>query len=165
MLFRKSIAALAALTVFASTQAQALSCLKPSIEQSFNSWADSSDFYYIASGKLTPLGPLPPVPAPGTRVPGEERPELRAVYQFDGTLIGTQEDSPLSHVIWVRVNCLGDWCGGFPTDEESGVFALKNLPDMTLEANFSPCPGDRFLDPTGEIETKVRNCMRAGRCQ
>lgn len=144
--------------------AQALSCLKPSVENSFNGWADSPDTYYIGKGTLTPLSPLPRIPDAGSASNGADTSNLRAVYRFDGEMIGLAGNTPISHVVWVRASCAGPWCGGFPSGGTSGILAFKHLPDYTLEASFGPCGGDLFKDRDGSVEAKVRSCMAAGRC-
>lgn len=157
------IGAVLACTGFVSS-ASALSCLEPTIEQSYNGWASSPDTYYVAKGTLTPLGPQPPVPDAGSASQGSDTSNLRAVYRFDGEMVGIAGNTPISHIVWVRVGCAGPWCGGFPSGGSSGILAFKHLPDYTLEASFGPCGGDIFKDRDGSVEQKVRSCMAAGRC-
>lgn len=146
-----------------ASQAFALSCARPSLEGSFKYWAEAPETYYIGSGTLTPLSPLPDIPSPGVPNFGEA-PELRAVYRFDGEMIWANYTSPLSHVVWLRVECLGPWCGQFPAAGTKGVLAFKQLPDLTLEASFSACPGSLFLDPNGDVLRRVQSCIANGTC-
>lgn len=151
---------------FVAGPASALSCMKPSIEMSYNGWADAKDRYFIATGKLTPLSPLPKVPNAGqlSANPGA-KPDLRAVYRFEGELIGIEDNTPLNHVVWVKVDCAGPWCGNFPKTSKASVFAFKHMPDYTLEASFGPCGGNIFEDTSGAIEKQVKSCMVEGRCE
>ncbi len=159
------MAGIAATGMAIATNAFALSCARPSVERSFNGWADSPDTYYIGKGTLTALSPLPAVPSPGGFNQGNiDTSNLRAVYKFQGKVLGPQGDSPINHNIWVRVTCAGPWCGGFPSSGTSGIVALKQLPDLTLEYVSGACPGDIFQDDTGQVENTIKACMAAGRC-
>ena len=156
--------ATATMTVMMATNAMALSCARGSIEQSFKNWNDAPETYYIVSGTLTPAAPLPPIPNVGQMSSGNvDTSNLRGVFRVQGEVIGPAFGQPIDHYVWVRVGCAGPWCGNFPSAGTSGVFALKQLPDLTLEHFSGACPGDLFSDPDGSIKTRVQQCM-TGNC-
>ena len=155
-------AATATASVFMAGGALALSCLPPTIEGSYQQWSDSPDRYYLVSGNLTPLSPVPQVPSPGSLSAGMQAPDLRAVYRIEGEVLYAEQAVPIDHVIWVRVNCAGPWCAGFPDEGTTGVMALRQLPDYTLELGMNPCGGDIFRDPSGAVKARVRQCQTTG---
>jgi len=155
-------AATTALTVVTMAgSALALSCVRPSIEGSFNNWSTSPDRYYIVSGTLTPAGPLPPIPAPGRAIAPIDTSDLRGVFRVQGEVLYANQTVPLDHYIWVRVGCAGPWCGGFPSTGTSGIMALKQLPDRTLELFSGACPGDIFGDDA-ETRSRIEQCLNGG---
>ena len=150
-------------TVMMAGSALALSCVQPSIEGSFQTWSDSPERYYIISGTLTPARPLPPIPSASDASRGPvDTSNLRGVYQIQGEVVYAQQTVPINHYIWVRVGCAGPWCGGFPSAGTSGVMALKQLPDQTLELHSGACPGDIFPDDSGTVKARVQQCMTTG---
>ncbi len=154
----------ATVTVMMANSAMALSCVRGSIEQSFKNWNDAPETYYIVSGTMTPAAPLPPIPDIRDLSQGNfDTSNLRGVFRVQGEVIGPVTSDPIDHYIWVRVGCAGPWCGGFPSAGTSGVFALKQLPDLTLEHYSGACPGDLFADPNGSIKARVQQCM-TGNC-
>lgn len=165
MAFTKWMAAtaVATTTLMVASSALALSCVRPSIEGSFQQWSDAPERYYIVSGTLTPVSPLPPVPSVGEANTGMvDTSNLRGVYQVQGEVVYGQQTVPIDHYIWVRVGCAGPWCGGFPSAGTSGVMALKQLPDLTLELYSGACPGDIFSDPDGSVQARVQQCLTTG---
>ena len=166
-IFRRVAAATATMTaaLTAAGSALALSCAPPSIEGSYKGWADAPERYYVVSGTLTPVSPLPDVPSPGDlSIGGGEAPDLRAVYRVQGEVVYAQQTVPIDHYIWVRATCFGPWCAGFPGAGSSGVMGLKQLPDYTLELGMSPCGGSVFQDGGGTVKARVQQCMGAGGC-
>jgi len=150
-------------TLLVAGSAFALSCVRPSIEGSFQQWSDAPERYYIVSGTLTPVAPLPPVPsvADASRGPVDTT-NLRGVYQIRGEVVYARQTVPIDHTIWVRVGCAGPWCGRFPGAGTSGIMALKQLPDQTLELYSGACPGDIFSDPDGSVQARVQQCLTTG---
>ena len=165
MVFTKwmAAAATATTTVLMAGSALALSCMQPSVENSYQQWSDAPERYFVVSGALTPASPLPPVPNVGqANVPGFDTGNLRGVYRIQGEVIYGQQTVPIDHYIWVRVGCAGPWCGNFPTAGTSGVMALKQLPDQTLELHSGACPGNIFPDDSGMVKARVQQCMTTG---
>lgn len=157
-------AATTTVVVLATSSAMALSCMRPSIENSFNNWSEAPETYYIVSGTLTPAAPLPPVPSLSQANGGNfDTSNLRGVYRIQGEVIGPVQSDPIDHYVWVRVGCAGPWCGQFPTAGTSGVMAFKQLPDLTLELYSGACPGDIFADGNGSVKARVQQCM-TGSC-
>jgi len=153
----------AASTLLVASSALALSCMPASIENSFQQWSDAPERYYVVSGSITPVAPLPPVPTVGAASSGPvDTSNLRGVYRVQGEVIYAAQTVPIDHYIWVRVGCAGPWCGRFPTAGTSGVMALKQLPDQTLELFSGTCPGDVFPDNGGATKARVRQCMTSG---
>lgn len=153
----------ALMTVTMAGSAMALSCMRPSIETSYQWWSDAPERYYIISATLTPAGPLPPVPSMAAANTADiDTSNLRGVYRVQGEVLYGAQAVPLDHYIWVRVGCAGPWCGSFPTAGTSGVMALKQLPDRTLELFSGACPGDIFSDPDGTVKARVQQCMTGG---
>ena len=151
-------------TVLVAGSAMALSCMRPSIEQSFQGWSEASETYYIVSGTLTPAAPLPPVPSISAANRGNfDTSNLRGVYRVQGEVIGPVTSDPIDHYVWVRVGCAGPWCGQFPVAGTSGVMAFKQLPDRTLELRSGACPGSIFADGDGSVKARVQQCM-TGNC-
>ena len=147
-------------TTMVAGSALALSCLPPTIESSYKSWADAPERYYIVSGSLTPASPLPPLPQQGSPDRGGiDTANLRAVYRVQGEDIRGLSSLPIDHYIWVRVGCAGPWCGQFPRAGTSGVMALKQLRDGTLELGVGACPGSIF---DSSAKARVQQCMTSG---
>ena len=153
----------ALMVVTMAGSALALSCARPSIEGSFNNWSASPDRYYIVSGTLTPAAPLPPVPSfAETNTGTADTSNLRGVFRVQGEVLYANQTVPLDHYIWVRVGCAGPWCGRFPSAGTSGIMALKQLPDRTLELYSGACPGDIFGNDA-DTRARIEQCL-SGNC-
>lgn len=143
--------------------ANALSCMPPQIESSFNGWAEARERYHIGVGTLTALAPLPEVPDAGAlSFGGAEARDLSAPFRFEGYLVGGTRDLPLDTTITVEVGCAGPWCGGFPADGTHGLMPLKVTGQRDLSLQIGACPGAIF---DASVEPVVRACMSAGRCE
>ena len=152
----------AGITILMAGGAQALSCMRPQIEQSFNWWADAEERYYIGVGTLTALEPLPNIPDPGAMSFGGAEPrDLSAPFRFEGYLIGGSGDMPLDTTITVEIGCAGPWCGGFPADGTHGLMPLEVKDARNLSLRMGACPGTIF---DASVEPTVRGCLAAGRC-
>ena len=147
----------------AASSAFALSCARPSIEGAYDGWDRAPERYYVVSGTLTPVAPLPPIPSFGAANQGQTGP-IRGVYRIQGEVLGPNYTSPINHIVWVRVGCAGPWCGQFPSAGTSGVMGFKQLPDNTLELGVGACPGSIFNDADGSAKRTVQRCMAQGGC-
>ncbi|WP_299838597.1 hypothetical protein [uncultured Jannaschia sp.] len=139
-------------------QASALSCLRPSVQSSFQAADTSEADYVLAIGRVQPL--------PGEEIaPADDTPNDRKGYsartRFDGEIAGADGfDTTVSFPLTVEVECAGHWCGGVPLDRNIMFVERRGEENVLIEG---PCP--RFaLDATPEAEADVLACLRGEAC-
>ncbi|WP_299817894.1 hypothetical protein [uncultured Jannaschia sp.] len=148
----------ALLSTVIAAPASALSCLRPSVQASFQAAEASDADYVLVIGRIQPL--------PGEEIaPADDTPNDREGYavraRFEGEVagadgFGTQASFPLM----VEVECAGPWCGGVPLDRNILFVERRGDENVLVEG---PCP--RFaLDATPEAEAAVLSCLRGEDC-
>ncbi|HHI69470.1 MAG TPA: hypothetical protein ENJ91_00600 [Rhodobacteraceae bacterium] len=151
-----------AFVILAATQASALSCIRPSIENSFRQYQNAKETYILALGKLTNKHNV--VPADDTpNGQGEARGE-----SFVATFKGWQAtrggfDRPLNVTVAVRATCLSVWCGQVSAEREMLTFLEKTAFGYLL--TDGPCGGTAFYDPDKDIKRRALQCLRGGVCE
>lgn len=127
-----------------STQALALSCLRPSVADSYRIAEESAEAYYIALGRLERAGPNEMTgPAPGSDV---ARQSYRFAASFEGDFL-TRDGfaSPRSVPVTVEVGCIEIWCGNESLSPRGLYFLRADGGTLVLDAG--PCGGMYFDDP------------------
>jgi len=148
--------------LLAPVQAAALSCVPWHMENAFAEARDSEDAYIIVHGKLTfRESALPKVDlerqdqtSPTTRI--------RARIKGNG-LSATGFDVPFNDRVTFIVGCIGPWCAGARSGEDSLAF-LKRV-NGGYELSINACGGHLFAQPDAAMLDKVRACFDGDTCE
>jgi hypothetical protein len=136
-----------------ASQASALSCMAPSLDQSFDKARDAEASYGVFVGSVN--------------VNEEEVKHLskdgmtsfETIARFSGrSLFADGLTQPFERDITVRVDCMGEWCGS-ASDIEDAVFFGKLGPSGTVELLSSACGGD-YYDASDENITYLTDRLR-----
>ncbi len=138
-----------------TTQAMALTCIRPNIGLTFNSVATSEKTYIMGRGTLTPKSKIPKYQS------GIER---QIPAEFTGVFYGASGLTSERRVpVIVDAICYASWCGGFPKeDSEMVVFLEQSSNGYRLESN--PCDGNFKISPTPEDMEILHKCLKNGKC-
>ncbi|GIT92725.1 hypothetical protein JANAI62_30380 [Jannaschia pagri] len=140
-------------------QAQALSCMRPTVQGTYLDADGRAETYVLALGRLTPV--------PGQTRPAEPaNPNDRVPYslmtRFDGALATSDGFTRTARFdVRVDVGCAGPWCGGVPTSKH--LFFLKR-DGATHSFESGPCPWFAF-EPTVENRADALACLNGGMCR
>ena len=139
--------------------AHALSCLRPSVADSY-AMADHSDArFVVVLGRLEPMAGVT-IPEPGGDLNAREGYSVEVA--FTGRM-GTRDGFGATRTmpVTVKVECVGAWCGGVPTEE--AIMFLERAEDDRLLLVESACP--RWVLPaTAENIDAVEACLSGGAC-
>lgn len=149
---------LAFLLMLLAGPAQALSCMRPSIVDSFHRAEEVPQDVYLLKGRLTfDEGLLPKTDHSRTQIDPAPIPA-----QFDGFALNRDGfTTPYPRAVTLQPLCFGPWCGTAAAGEEAIMFATLRGTDLVIEA--SPCGGDIFYDPTAKMERDAILCIN-GAC-
>lgn len=156
-----SLAMLAAL----ADPAQALSCLRPTVQASFAAADAAEADYVLAVGRLA-LFPGVRLPPPVEEGEAPVPYALRAVFEGHlATLDGFTD--PARFDLMVEVDCEGPWCGAVPLGDEDLLLFVERRPVGGEVANVlveGPCP--RWaLTATPEVVEGAVACLRGEGCE
>lgn len=163
MSFQFMIRSLLALPTFlvAAGAAHALSCMRPSIVQSFEQWSTSSAEYMLMRGVLTPTQPRPVPPAPSGDI-NNPTPPAPHLYHFSGVSIGRSGTREWNGQVTVIPTCVAAWCAAYPQGNKEAILALRREGSIyTLE--YGPCGGQIFVENLDANEAALRACL-SGKC-
>ena len=139
--------------------ASALSCLRPSVPQTFAVASASEASYVLAVGRIA-LMPGEAIPSTGDDPNAREGYTVRA--RLDGHLASpTGFDAPASFPLDVQVDCAGAWCGGVPLAERMLVFVERREDANVLVEG--PCPFWAFK-ASPEVVAEAEACLRGEAC-
>jgi hypothetical protein len=128
----------AGLTITIASQASALMCMAPSLDESFDLARDAETTYGIFVGSVD----VNEVEV--KRLSKDGRSSFETVASFSGqSLFADGLTSPFERDITVRVDCMGDWCGT-ASDIENVVFFGKMKSSDDVELIASACGGDYY---------------------
>lgn len=151
------LAVLAALSgAGAAGRAEALSCLRPTVEASFAAAQAADGRYRLVVGRI--------VPSEGASVPTPVGPNAREDVTLPARVEGralTRRGftAPFDAPVTVTLTCAGPWCAGLP-EGEALLFLLDGPGGPTLTEG--PCPQNVLgLEP--DTEARVLACL-AGDC-
>lgn len=140
-------------------QASALSCLRPSVQQTFAEASASAAQYVLAVGRVSLL---PGETIPSTGEDPNERKGYAVKARFDGKLASaTGFDADASFPLTVQVECAGPWCGGMPVVDRMLVFVERRDGENVLVEG--PCPFWTF-DAAPDVVTQAESCLRGEDC-
>ena len=142
-------------------QAFALSCVRPSVERSFDQVNAAPEPYVVVMGRLT----LDTRKMPKT---GDQTRNPRKMTQVPGTLTGKSLGLagfkvPFDQDITLQVGCIGPWCGSAQNGAEVLAFVRREGQKYVLDV--SPCGGRMFGTPKRAMIRKLQQCLKAGSCQ
>lgn len=154
-----------ALSVVAAGPASALSCLAPSIMDTYAFAANSPDNYVLGVGSFDVVGQSTP-PEGAVALDGDIN-NMQG-YTQPGQFIGMQFTSwgfnqPWTEDVLVEVTCTVAWCGQ-AARVDNGLFFFRQNADGTYALEMGPCPGNVFHNPTGNDLRQVRDCHNDGNC-
>ena len=151
--------ATAAVLSVVTTQAAALSCMRPDVATTFNQMNAVPEDVFVLRGILTFDESLLP-----QGVFNEERNPEPIPARFVGkglTLEGftARFESP----VIVQSVCFGPWCGAVGAGDEIITFA-KVLGDKIV-VEVDPCGSTVFYEPTQSMVEDLKSCIRGGTCE
>ena len=124
--------------------AQALSCMAPTPETSYQNYDAKPDYYQIFEGRLTPLEPVPQISS------YTETPQPKTVrFQFTGVILSASNWSKQrtqSFEVRVTPGCAGPWCAGYPDSSSQIYFFGLPTSEYGSTHSYEPsaCPGSAF---------------------
>ncbi|MEL6609533.1 MAG: hypothetical protein AAFO93_11550 [Pseudomonadota bacterium] len=140
-------------------QAQALSCMQPSIAGSYAQAAQAEESYVIWLGTFTfDQATLPKRAVENTNPPDTLIPARFTGHAFNGRAF----EAPIDRALTINAQCFGPWCSFM----ESGTFgmAFVELTDAGPVLSLSPCGGAFFQEPTTVQIEQVAICHEGGFC-
>ena len=142
-----------------ATHAQALSCVKPDVTRSYYKWAFSQTIYEVAVGKLFPVEALPEKASPSPKPT-----HAKAIaYRFEGAIITSIKNIPLSTPVTVQPTCINAWCGAYPRIDGPAIYAFEKEGNTYL-LRPSACGGDIFAQDVKKNTKIIRDCLTFGTC-
>jgi len=150
---------LALILLVLAGQAQALSCMRPDVADSFNRANDIAEPVYILRGVLTFDAALMP-----KDVVNEVRNPDPVPATFEG--LGLTHDGFTTRFagdLVLQPRCAGPWCGSTVPGQEVIVFATDLGDQLVVE--IGACGGTVFQDPTPEMDAVLAACLRGEPCR
>lgn len=149
---------LALVLVLLAGEAQALSCMRPTIANSFARAEAVPDSVYLLKGALSFDESL--LPDRDMLQPEKDPAPIEA--QFKGMALSRDGfTTPYNRSVTLQPLCFGPWCGQAISEEPAIIFATVRGDDLVIEVN--PCGGQIFYEPTPQMDAAAIACMN-GRC-
>lgn len=149
------------LALVAPLPALALSCVVPSVTNSFQEVQEDPRDYLVVHGRLT----LDHKALPGDGRLDQDKPEMTMVpaHLTGKSLTQAGFEVPFEHDITLEVACFGPWCG----DAENGtdILAFVRRDDSGYALAINPCGGHQFLNPDAKQLRAVHRCFKDGKCE
>jgi len=125
-----------------SSQASALSCMRPDPVQSCKSMVEQKQTPLVANGVLKISKIISKEVAQGAI--GGKGPMV-AEYLFTGTIRDKSgKRNAKGESVRISTSCAGPWCANLPKDNASGYFLLKAADDSGLALHIGPCTFQPF---------------------
>ena len=157
---RYSAFAIAFVLLF-SQQVGALSCMRTSIEDSFNLYSESTETYIMVLGKLVNKRAI--VPAKESTATGEARGESYTADFIGQMATRSGFDREVKLTVAVSGTCAAVWCGRVSSDVQMLGF-LQETP-YGYKLTDGPCGGAVFYNVDKQMKRKALRCMRGGVCK
>ncbi len=156
-----SFGAVAAAVLLAGP-ASALSCMDPDIVRSYEYAAEQEEIYFLIKGSIKLDGDQERPSERALLVPGDGMEALLdPVYgSFTGEILYEGEFVPFDTNIEVRINCVGQWCGDYPDEEEALYFASAAESNMWLSVEMPACTSTRF--PVSDADILISHLEKEG---
>ncbi|MEJ6391117.1 hypothetical protein [Gymnodinialimonas ulvae] len=157
----RSVAVVLALA--AAGPVNALSCIAPSVAQTYTFAAESPENYVIGVGSLNLIGPSnPPEGAVAQGGDINQMVGYTQPAQFDGALFtGATFDNTRVLPVTVNVTCVAAWCGA-AQDVNYGMFFFRQV-NGGYVLDEEACPGNVFADAHPGLLQEVIACHQ-GTC-
>ncbi len=145
---------LACVLALVASEAAALSCIRPTIADSFARAEEVPEDIYLLKGTLTFDERL----LPETDMLNDGWKPSPIAAQFRGFALNsvgftTRYDRTVS----LQPLCVGPWCGGAVSGEVAIMFAKVVGPDLVIEA--PACGGGIFYNVTPQMEQQAIDCI------
>jgi hypothetical protein len=130
----------------AASPAIALTCADPDIVQSFELISAQDDLYFLLKGSITLEEDEATLKDRFLLKPGEgmEKVLAPAYGSFTGEIFHQGKFLPFDTNIEVRMDCIEQFCGVFPDNQEALYFATAAESNMWLSLEAPVCGGARF---------------------
>lgn len=140
-------------------QVSALSCMRPSVERSFQIANDVDDLYVIVNGKLSFDQSDWPIRDKSMR----DKPDVDVPAFVDGSSLGARGFlTPFKDKITLNAQCFGPWCGRAVNGRDHLMFLRKT--DQGYVQDVDPCGSMMFAEPAPDQLKAVQRCLNGGRC-
>ncbi len=145
---------LAAALTLVATDLAALSCLRPTIPDSFARAEKVPEDVYLLKGRLTFDERL----LPETDMLNQEQTPAPIAARFKGHALNRDGfTTRYERAVTLQPLCFGPWCGGAASGEEAIIFAKVVGADLVIEA--SPCGGNIFYNVNRAMERQAIACI------
>ncbi len=144
--------------VLVASEAAALSCMRPTIADSFARAEEVPEDIYLLKGTLTFDERL----LPETDMLNDGWTPSPIAAQFRGFALNREGfTTRYDRAVSLQPLCVGPWCGGAASGEEAIIFAKVMGDDLVIEA--PACGGTIFYNVTSAMEQQAIDCMN-GSC-
>lgn len=148
---------LSLLVALIGTQTMALSCMEPSVTESFTRAAEAEESYVVLLGRFD-------FSEPEQRGYTESPQTVTVNARFRGQGLGPTGFEDIDpRQVSLTFTCAGPWCGSLSPRAQTLAFARKT--ENQYEVIISPCGNWAFPNPTRAMIRQTEACMRDGACQ
>lgn len=145
------------LAAFLPLQAQALSCMVPTVEGAFAAAQASAQAYVPVLGAFNST--LPPRPPSSNPNPADRD----YIAQFVGVaLTPSGKDTPMKVPVTVYESCIASWCPSVPSGVE--VLTFLRVEGLSYAFDITACPTAEFFHPQPAQIATMRACVTNGAC-
>lgn len=156
----KRLLAVTCLLELTAGSANALSCLPPTIEGSYQDHARAKVPYILVSGYFTNKRNVVLGPERETKAGQRDESFTATFICHQGTRAGF--DRPVKTAVAISTTCAGAWCGSVTMDAMLMTF-LETTP-YRYRLTVDPCSGSEFYSPTKDQKHRMLRCLRGGVC-
>lgn len=145
-------------------EAFALSCMRPSVDQSFQQANQRAETFIVAHGSLKRVGANTPKTAKKPKKSLNQRgTAYRFKAKFKGKVAGHKGFGPTRRLpVTVYVTCSGPWCGG-DSLSKNGLYYLRKDSATSYVLEARACSSYFFKNPTKTDLKTVISCF-SGAC-
>lgn len=162
------VAAIAALTLLATSPAQALSCLRPDPLTAMNAAVASDQIYGVLKGTLTFDDAAMPDPVGADTLGPDDAPETPAPVpaRFVGTVLDRDGFTRAYEAdVTLQPTCAGSWCGTLVSGGDEALIFARATEAGSYVIDVDPCAQWIFPAPDAAVLDAITACATGGSCE